>query len=137
MTAPREMTLREVVAMAQGMVLMDDQVKLGFIASSQESATCTGFAVAKMLTPHGATWHPAYQQVRWPSGAAMTFLSARVPNRLRGFRWAAAFLSAPASASTEVFDQAAMNVRPPGAGVILCAEVANRSALDEQLHAAA
>jgi phage terminase large subunit-like protein len=135
MTTPRAMTLREVVAMAQGMVLMDEEVKLGFVASSQESARCTGFAVAQLLAVHGATWHPAFEQVRWPSGAALKFLSVRNPDRLRGFRWAVAFVSGAAAsqASTEVLEQVRMSARPPGGGIFECAEVANRDELDEQL----
>ncbi|MFY0567054.1 hypothetical protein ACN28E_24895 [Archangium lansingense] len=138
MTTPLEMTLREVVAMAQGMVVMDGEVRLGFIASSAEAARCTGFAVAKRLTPFAVTWHPARQQVRWPSGAVMTFLSVN-EDRLRGYNWAAAFLSAPANATATpgVLEQVKRIVRLPGAGVILCAEVRNRGHLEDLLQQAA
>lgn len=135
MTTPRTMTLRELVAMVQGMVFMDSQVRLGFIASSAEAAKCTGHAVATMLSPYGVTWNPVHMQVRWPGGALMTFLSGQNPDRLRGYRWAAGLVSSQVAAwaSSETMEMVRMSARSPGTCIILCTEVSTRTELEEHL----
>jgi hypothetical protein len=135
MTTPREMTLREVVAMAQGMVLVDDKVRLGFIASSDKAAGWTGCALFEMLVPHGVTWHRQYRQLRWASGAVMAIASVQRPEPLRGHRLAAAFLSGHAADPLRAEALRQMHA-VAGANVFRCAEVENRGAFNALLRQA-
>ncbi|QRK06040.1 hypothetical protein JQX13_38840 [Archangium violaceum] len=127
------LSIREVAAMMLGMVVSDPDTRLGFVASSRESARLTGFAVAELLKSKGVVWHPAYQEVRWPSGAKAVFVSVKEPDRMRGYRWAGAFMSAAAAELADEYARHVVdsNARPPGTVVSGCAEVASRDALSE------
>ncbi|QRK08085.1 hypothetical protein JQX13_50430 [Archangium violaceum] len=133
------MSIREVAAMMLGMAVSDPDTRLGFVASSRESARLTGFAVATLLKSAGVTWHPAYQEVRWPSGAKATFLSVKEPDRMRGYRWAGAFMSAAAAELADDYARHVVdsNARPPSTVVSGCAEAASRGELNELLREAA
>lgn len=123
----------EVTAWLLGMVQACNAVRLGFIASSAERARLTGFAVAERLAASGAVWHPARQEVRWPGGARVVFLSGQRPERLRAHRWAAALVAPAVSERPEVLERVWLCVTPCGAAEVIHvgAEVESRAALAE------